>query len=140
MGYKIVDSVGDAGLEIRADGIDELIRSASAGFLELVTDPRRVRCRERREVHVDQASLDDPGDLLVRWLNELVFLADTDGFLVKDVAEIQFDQQKLTATAVGEFFDAKQHERRLLIKAATYHDLRVEQIGNGYSVSVLLDI
>ncbi|MCX5719343.1 MAG: archease, partial [Nitrospirae bacterium] len=40
----------------------------------------------------------------------------------------------------GEDFDPERHESKLLIKAATYHKLRIENVGNMWEVDVIFDI
>jgi SHS2 domain-containing protein len=40
----------------------------------------------------------------------------------------------------GEEFDAGRHEGKLLIKAATYHKLRIEKIDDLWEIDVIFDI
>jgi len=47
---------------------------------------------------------------------------------------------KLKASISGEDFDPKRHENKLLIKAATYHKLRIEKIDDTWEIDVIFDI
>ncbi len=47
---------------------------------------------------------------------------------------------KLKAAVSGEEFDTERHERKLLIKAATYHKLKIERINGMWEVDVIFDI
>ncbi|MBI5213827.1 MAG: archease [Nitrospirae bacterium] len=47
---------------------------------------------------------------------------------------------ELKAKIYGEEFDIDRHERRLLVKAATYHNIRVEKTGDKWEVEVIFDI
>jgi SHS2 domain-containing protein len=47
---------------------------------------------------------------------------------------------KLRATVSGEDFDLERHERKLLIKAATYHMLKIEKKDGGWVTDVIFDI
>ena len=47
---------------------------------------------------------------------------------------------KLKASVTGEEFDQQRHEGKLLIKAATYHKLRIEKKDSIWEVEVIFDI
>jgi SHS2 domain-containing protein len=44
------------------------------------------------------------------------------------------------AVLSGEEFDPERHESRLLIKAATYHQLRIEKVNDVWEIDVIFDI
>ena len=46
----------------------------------------------------------------------------------------------LKAKLSGEEFDIERHERKLLIKAATYHRLRIEKVSDIWEIDVIFDI
>ena len=74
------------------------------------------------------------------WLNELIFQLDTHGFIGRKVRIIGLGEESVSAEISGEDFDPERHERRLLLKAATYHDLKVEQAGGNWTAEVIFDI
>lgn len=52
----------------------------------------------------------------------------------------EVEAYKLKAAVSGEEFDTERHERKLLIKAATYHKLKIERINGMWEVDVIFDI
>jgi SHS2 domain-containing protein len=78
--------------------------------------------------------------LLVAFLNELIYHFDTEGFIGKNIIIDQIDEQSVTARISGEEFNESKSERRLLLKAATYHDIRVEKTDSAWSAFVMFDI
>ena len=46
----------------------------------------------------------------------------------------------LKAKLSGEEFDIERHERKLLIKAATYHKVRIEKVRDVWEIDVIFDI
>ena len=46
----------------------------------------------------------------------------------------------MNAVLSGEEFDPERHESRLLIKAATYHRLKVEKSNDTWQIDVVFDI
>lgn len=76
----------------------------------------------------------DPAALLVELLQELVFLADTEGF-VPDTADLVLADGRLEGTVTG-----RRTRVRDLVKAATYAGLRFERGGAGWRARVVLDV
>lgn len=139
--FKILDVSGDIGLSASGGDIKEAFINAATGMYSLITDLDAIKEKKAIEVSAESESI---SGLLVSWLNELIFHFDAYGFVGKrlDITEFTCEQTnpKLKATISGEEFNPEFHQRRLLIKAATYHRLRVENIGNTWEIDVIFDI
>jgi SHS2 domain-containing protein len=70
----------------------------------------------------------DPESLVVAWLGALLQLEQSSGFLARrlEVRLAGAPPTSLAARAWGEPFDPGRHPRRVEVKAATYHRLRVD--------------
>ncbi|MBI5056830.1 MAG: archease [Nitrospirae bacterium] len=134
--YEPIDISGDAGLRIWGDGLPELFANAAEGMFNLITDVLNVTGPEEREVAVRAESIED---LLIKWLNELVFLFDTFGLVGKSF-DIRIENTSLKAKISGGIFNPQANESRLLIKAATYHNLSVRKINSKWEAVVIFDI
>ena len=75
----------------------------------------------------------DRGALLVDLLEELIYLADTEGF-VPDRAEVELGET-LRIRLVG-----RRTEVEPLVKAATYHGLEFARHGETWQARVVLDV
>jgi len=153
--FKVLDISGDVGIRAFGESINEAFINASIGMYSLITNPDAIKEKKTIYVTVESHSLDG---LLVSWLNELIFHFDAYGFIGKKITidELTFPLQrerkggadqtaslpacKIRAAINGEDFDAERHERRLLIKAATYHMLRLEKAGDMWKIDVIFDI
>jgi len=102
--------------------VDSLLEALGLGLFALMTDLRTVRVLEERAV---SATASDPAQLVVAFLNELILLQSTDGFLVRTLKVHTVDRPptSLVAAAAGERFDPARHPVRTEVKAATYHGL-----------------
>jgi SHS2 domain-containing protein len=76
----------------------------------------------------------DRGALLVALLEELIFLADTEGF-VPDRAEVHVEQDRLSGVLEG-----RRTRIDPIMKAATYHRLRFERNGGVWDARVVFDV
>ncbi len=134
--FEQVDISGDVGLKVWGQDLEELFKNAAMGMSELITDVSSVTESENREVHIVADSNDD---LLVQWLNELVFLFDTYNYIGKSYS-VSIVNKKLKAEISGGTFDPSSSESRLLIKAATYHDLSLSKTNTHWEATVIFDI
>jgi SHS2 domain-containing protein len=144
--FETLDISGDAGIRAFGDNLEELFVNAAMGMYSLITDADAVKEIRAVEIYLESRSLDS---LLISWLNELIFQFDTYGFIGKKIAITEFsprqnaqagEQFSVKATLSGEDFDPSRHERRLLVKAATYHKLRVQETGGTWETEVIFDI
>jgi SHS2 domain-containing protein len=144
--YEQIDISGDVGLKIWGKKIEEILENSAKGMLELITDTSGVEETVEKGVALESENYED---LLVRWLNELVFLFDTYGFICRTFnINIQKGQKitaaeniiKLKAKVSGGIFDSEVNESRLLIKAATYHGLSVKKVNSHWEATVIFDI
>lgn len=141
MGFEILDISGDAGIRASGGSIEELFASAAIGMYSLITDIEKIDEKRGIDIAVSGSS---PEGLFVSYLNEMVFNFDAYGFIGKrvDILKLKadFSDCSLTAKVYGEEFDEKRHDRHLLIKAATYHNLKLEKTGGKWTAEVIFDI
>lgn len=141
MKFEILDISGDAGIIAYGDNCEDAFVNAGIGMYSLITDLDKIK--ERQDIEIE-AKGGSPEGLLVAYLNELIFRLDTYGFVGKtiemDFFSLQPSAYYIKAKVRGEEFDPDRHERRLLVKAATYHNIRVEKINDNCEVEVVFDI
>ncbi len=136
-GFEILDISGDVGLRVHGRSLEELFSNSALGLYSLVTDLSGVKPTESVDIKVNRESLDG---LLVGWLNELIFRFDAYGFIGKEVGIKSINENGVEAGIRGEEFDPERHEKGLLVKAATYHNLRIEKKNGIWTAEVVLDI
>jgi len=136
-GFQSFDTTADTGLEIYGAGLEEVFRNALRGLFSIITDLERVEESEETEVN---AQGEDWPDLMVTWLNELVFLQDARGWLFKDCYIEELKPYTIRALCKGERFKKGKHRIKTLVKAATYHQAAVEETPQGYRAVVILDV
>lgn len=135
--FEILDIAGDVGIRASGENKQELFVHAALGMYSLITDTDELREETSIAVSVESDTLDG---LLVSWLNELIFHFDTYGFLGKHIDVLEMSDNRIDAHLWGEEFDSKRHEGKLLIKAATYHRLRIEQKDHLWEAEIIFDI
>jgi SHS2 domain-containing protein len=134
--YRYFEHTADVGIEARGATLAEAFTQAGLALANLLVDTDTVRPIEWRDVTVEG---DDLADLLVAWLNELIFLFDLEGFLTAQFSFSRIGPKDLEARLWGETFDPQRHALRTGVKAATYHQVAVE-VGDDVVVRAIIDV
>jgi protein archease len=135
--FETFEHTADIGLAARGRTLEELFENAAMGLVDLMVDPAGLREETRLEVSV---SAQDRDALLVAWLNELLYVLDARGFLPRRCRITRIGDTDLAAELWGERVDRERHTLRRLVKAATYHGLRVANTNGRWEARVILDL
>jgi SHS2 domain-containing protein len=135
--YEILEHTADIGVRAYGATLKDLFGNAALGVQSLALDASGV---EPREAYPISAGGEDLESLLVNWLNEVIYFLDG-----KKVVMARFEIERCTdtevaGTAYGEPRDALRHPPSLVVKAATYHQLKVAPTEDRYIAEVYLDI
>ena len=134
--YRILEHTADMGIEAAGETLDELLVQAARGLMEIISGAEALP-REERTVEVTAGEV---GEILVNWLNEILFLFDSGGFFPAEFVIEQATENRIRARILGEPFDPVRHPIDREIKAATYHQLRLERGEEGWTARVYLDL
>lgn len=132
MGFKVIPHTADLAIEVTGGSMAELLESAMLGFRFLVAGEKPLIQNTTETFSIEGW---DKESLLVRFLNHLVYLFDTTGFLPATV-NIEINGLALKAVATGEIFDGT---ARHCVKAATYHGLEIVEKKGLLSARIILD-
>jgi protein archease len=138
--WRIVPHTADLGLAVRGRTLGDLFENAGRALCALASGGGHdIRPRRTVRIAVRGSALDD---LLVRWLQELLFLQETRRWRFRGCAVDTLDRRRLSVRgqAVGEPFDPARHPRRREIKAVTYHGLRIVRRAGSWRVRIILDV
>jgi SHS2 domain-containing protein len=133
-------ATSDLAFVARGAGPEEVFAAAAEALLAAtVEEPGAVAEREGHRLALEEPDLDL---LLLRFLNELVFLRDARGLLLHP-RRIRIDpgpEARLDAELWGERLDPTRHRVGTDVKAATAHGLRVAPCAGGWEACVTLDV
>jgi SHS2 domain-containing protein len=136
-GFRLLDHPADVGIEAWGRILTEAFEQAALGLMSIIVDPRAVQCKEVRQIQLKSNNLET---LLVKWLEEVLYLYDGQRFVGAEYHVEALSFNGLTARILGEPFSEGRHKTRTDVKAVTYHQLRVEETAAVTTVRVFLDI
>lgn len=134
--FEVIDHTADIGIAAYGSDLKQAFGNAAYGLFSLMVDLKGVGDDLCRQVEVEAENKED---LLVAWLNELIYLFEVEGILFKRFVVDELTETKLRSRCYGEGVDPRRHEIKMGVKATTYHMLKVEE-DNGFRVQVLFDI
>ncbi len=132
--FRLLEHEADIGLEIYGRSQTELFSHAGAALFSLITEPDTIEARFTRHITINNGE-----ELLVVFLNELLYLWDTEKFIPRTFSVVM-EGGKLEADITGETFDPGKHSVYKEVKAVTYHKFTIQQEGDLLKATVFLDI
>jgi len=136
-GFEIINHTADIAIAAYGADMKKAFANAALGMFSIIADVDKVNEEIKRDVEV---TADGLKDLIVSWLNELLFICEIEKILFKRFDISELTETKFIARCYGEKIDPKRHNIKTEIKAATYHMTQIEEKPDGVRVQVLFDI
>jgi protein archease len=131
--HRWLEHTGELELELVSASESGVFSEGLAALGELLSE--RTGDDGEPVAHRVQVAGADRATLLAEWLNELVYLAETRGFLPEAVERLELAGDSLEATVAG-----RRGSPPHLIKAVTYHRLGMWEEDGDWSARVVLDV
>lgn len=135
--FRVLEHTADVGFEAFGQTREEVFANAARALMSIIVDLDTVAPASQVPVQAEGSGL---LDLLVNWLSEVVYLFDAERWLFRDFEVRSLTGRSISAVARGEPFDPGHHQVNLLVKAITYHQLALEETGDGWRAQVYVDI
>lgn len=132
--FRVLDHDADIRIEAFGASQQELFQNAAKGLFSLLTDPAEVHAVLEKNITVR-----GNGELLVNFLNELLFIWDTDRFLPSEIT-VDLRPESVNALIKGEIFDENRHFIQLEMKAVTYHNFSISEENGIYRATFVVDV
>ncbi|MEM5820033.1 MAG: archease [Candidatus Aenigmatarchaeota archaeon] len=137
--FKFIDiTSADVAFEAYGKDLNELFANSALAMFEVMINTSLVNKKIERFIEVNGYDL---LSLMFNWLNELIFYVDTENLAFSEF-EVNVDEKnfKLKAMCKGEKIDRNKHEVRTLVKACTYHKMKIWKENEIWKAIVILDI
>jgi SHS2 domain-containing protein len=129
--YRWVEHTGELELEIEAASEEEVFEQGFEAMRELLAVEHGAPLPPRPVA----LGGTDRARLLAEWLGELAFLAEIEGLVPERLSSLELGEASLRAVVEGRRGDPPH-----LVKGVTYHRLSLEQSGDGWRATVVLDV
>jgi SHS2 domain-containing protein len=118
--------------------LDDLFSNAAVAMFEVMINTKHVKPKITKNVKIKGNDLES---LMFNWLNALLVYVDGSS-LAFSKFNVKVDEKKLSLVGecIGEKIDNKRHERRTVVKAATYHKLEIKREDDHWKARIIIDI
>jgi len=137
MGYEILDHTADVRVRIEGLSFGNFLRSAAHALMDLISDRTKVKPVEGVGFEVEAETGEE---LLIKMLGEILYVNRVRDMVFHDVEIEMTGKYGVKGKLLGEKFDPARHELELDIKAATYHNLKIQRVNDRFIAEVVFDI
>lgn len=132
--YEEVEHTADRALRIQGANLRELLLNAASGINSLMlAEHASSATQEKKFVELHAI---DTESLLVEWLSELAYWAETEMIVFQ-----KFDLQEVSPTHIkATLYGNRVMQLEKHIKAVTYHNLEIVRTANGLAATVVFDV
>jgi SHS2 domain-containing protein len=135
--YEQIPHTADIAIRVYGKDLKELFTNAAYGMFDIIADLEGLKSSVSIDIDLKAPSKEE---LLVCWLDELLY-----NFYTKGIIFVKFDvsflsKEQLMVKAYGRHIGENRNRLKTEIKAATYHDLHIEEGPDGLSVDIVFDV
>ena len=133
MPYTVIDHTADISIRITGADIKDLFREAAMALVkEIGADTFSVE-----KTAIIEVTGYDYEDLLVVFLNELLYEIQTRNFRVSELDITSLFENNIRAILTGTLGNKP---LKMNIKAVTYHNLAIIKLAKGYETTIIFDV
>ncbi|MDG6242798.1 MAG: archease [Methanolobus sp.] len=138
--FEYLDHTADAKFRAYGKSLAEAFENAALAMLNVMVDTGSVNTISSIEVEL---SSPDTESLLFDWLSEILFVFEVEEMVFGRVRVNELivgdDECSLQATLFGEAIDLSVHVFDTEVKAATYNDMKIENVDGGWMLQATVD-
>lgn len=131
--FEFFEHTADVKFRAYGKDLEEAFSNAALATFQVMTDIAKVKEVEEKEIFVKSSSNQA---LLFDFIDELIFLLDTEGFLLSKVLKLTITNDELHAVIIGD--NADNYEVHTYVKAPTYNEMEINK--DPIWVQVVLDL
>jgi SHS2 domain-containing protein len=131
--FEEVEHTADRALRICGRDLSELFTHAALGMNSLILSGGGGRLSVAKQIELEAI---DAESLLVAWLSELAFWAETASLIFTQFEFLSISETRLSARIRGDPVEALEKH----VKAVTFHNIRIQSEEGGLTTTVVFDV
>jgi SHS2 domain-containing protein len=135
--YEFIEHTADVGIKVKGKNLKEIFINTALAMFDIMAERKSKIKNQKSKITIEQRA-ENLEELFVNWLNELLFLSATKGLIFTNFKINRLDKNNLEAMAIGE--NIKNYRINTEIKAATYHELKIEKKDSHWQAQIIFDV
>ena len=134
--FEFFEHTADVKFKAYGKTLAEAFENSAKATFKVMTDIEKVSKSSELTIEVSAVSVES---LVFNFLDELIFIMDSEAFLLNDI-KVEIKDLTLKATIVGDYQQEFKYDVHTYVKAVTLNELKVEKSASNYTIQVVLDI
>ena len=134
MRYEYLEHTADIKFQAFGKTMKEAFSNSAYAMMNVIFE-EKVREKIIKKIKINGI---DEKSLLYNFLEEILFLLNTEFFLLSRIKKIEIKSKELTADLTGD--NSKEYKLGLDIKAVTYNDMFIKKEKDKFTIQVVIDI
>lgn len=139
MEYEYIDHTADVGVKAYGSDLRQVFANAALGLVDFMVETIDDPGRGGKTFEINLTA-EDQEQLLVDWLNEVIFIMETESVVLNEFDVLVLEEKTFKANVSGHTYNEKNHRYKTEVKSATYHMLEIGRENDKYFGKILLDI
>ena len=135
--YELLEHTADIAIRVKGSDLRDIFYKAAAAIFDIMADEKDVAGSPPESIEIKQ-SAGDLQELFINWLNELLSLSAANEVIFYDFKIDRLDENNIMSTVIGR--SMKDYKVNIEIKAATYHQLKIQEVGADWQAEVIFDV
>ena len=135
--YEIFEHTADIGVRIKGEDLKDLFKNAGLAVFLISARKQYTVSKEHPKLNINLQA-QDIQELFVNWLNEIISLAAVNCLVFHNIIINKLQDNCLEAVVIGS--DVGNYKINTEIKAATHHQLKLEEVEGGWQAEVIFDV
>ena len=135
MSYRFLEHTADVKFRAEGSDLEELFISSAEALNEIIRGDIKILEQTTKSFEIEGS---DDESLLYNFLEEFLFLLDSEDFLVASIKSIKVEEDKVFCKVVGDI--AENYKFTNDVKAITYSEMFVRRKDDGFECQVVLDV
>lgn len=137
MTYRFLEHTADVQFEADGGSIEEAFSSSFLALKETISGEIAISDKIKKKLEIKGEDLQN---LLYKFLEEFLFLLDSEDFLASKIDRLEIDEKTFTLSAEVSGDNGQHYNFTNDVKAITYNEMSVEEKDGKWVVRVVLDV
>lgn len=133
MKYRELEHTADLAILVFGKDLPQLFANAAYGLFDIMADLSKPLSGAKRLIRLRAPDVES---LMVDWLNELIYLHDQEGEIYNGFDIVFPAMGEMKASVEG----GKGAGSKLNVKAATFNDLEIREVAEGFEARLVFDV
>jgi len=135
--YELLEHTADIYLRVYGKDLKTLFKNSAIALFDIIAEKKHGKSPNSQTIIVNKAA-ENIEELLINWLSELLSLSDAKDLIFGKINVGKISDKRIEASVSG--LPRENYRIKTEVKAATYHELKIEKTKSGWQAQIIFDV